>query len=306
LRLDNRDDALKPAESGTVVIQPGKPEASELIRRITSTDPDEMMPPPTSNKTLSEADRDLLRRWISQGANYDRHWSFDAPKRAPLPAVKTESWARSAIDRFILAKLEKEGLTPSQDADRTTLIRRLTLDLTGLPPSIEEVDDFVQDERADAYEKLVDRLLASPHFGERFAVDWLDNSRYADTHGFHIDSGRDMSHWRDWVIHALNTNKPYDQFVIEQLAGDLLPDATRDQKIASGFNRNHMINFEGGAIPDEYHTAYIIDRVNTFGTVFLGLTLGCAQCHDHKNDPFSQKDFYGLYAFFNSLRLSRK
>src|SRR5207249_7901412 len=199
------------------------------------------------------------------------------------------------------ARLEAEGLRPSPQADKATLIRRLTLDLTGLPPTLAEVDTFVADASPDAYEKVVDRLLASPHFGERLAVEWLDAARFADTHGYHIDSGRDMTRWREWVIHAFNRNLPFDQFTIEQLAGDLLPGANVEQRVASGFNRNHMINFEGGAVPEEYHTAYIVDRVNTTGMVWLGLTVNCCQCHDHKFDPLTQKDFYRFYAFFHNV-----
>jgi hypothetical protein len=301
LRLDLRDEALQPADSGVPAIVPGKPNESPLVRRIFSRKKGFQMPPPESNKTLSEAEKQVLRTWIEQGANYQTHWSFAPPKHPAPPSVKQIAWPRNAIDRFLLARLESEGLHPSPEADRATLIRRVTFDLTGLPPTPAEVEAFVQDPASNAYEKVVDRLLNSPRYGERMALDWLDAARFADTHGYHIDSGRDMTRWRDWVINAFNTNKPFDQFTVEQLAGDLLPEATTDQKIASGFNRNHMINFEGGAIPEEYLTAYIVDRVNTTGTVWLGLTIGCAQCHDHKFDPLTQKDFYRLYAFFNSV-----
>jgi len=301
LRLDIRDEALKPAESGKRAIVPGKPESSRLIERIFSTDRGEMMPPPDSNKTLTDADKDLLRRWIAQGAKYAEHWSFVVPCRTATPSVKQIGWPKNAIDRFVLARLEAAGLAPSPEADKATLIRRATLDLTGLPPTPAEIDAFLADKRPDAYEALIDRLFESPHHGERLALDWLDAARYADTHGYHIDSGRDMTRWREWVIDAFNRNKPFDAFTIEQLAGDLLPNATLDQKVASGFNRNHMINFEGGAVPDEYHTAYIIDRVNTTGAVWLGLTVGCAQCHDHKYDPITQRDFYRLFAFFYNV-----
>lgn len=301
LRLDIRDEALKPAESGRRAIVPGKPETSRLLDRIDSADPGEVMPPPETNKKLTDAERALLRRWIAEGAPYQQHWAFVTPRRPALPTVKNRAWARNPIDLFIAARLDPEGLAPSPEADRTTLIRRVTLDLTGLPPTLAEIDAFLADKRPDAYEHLVDRLLKSPNYGERMAVDWLDASRFADTHGFHIDSGRDMTLWREWVINSFNQNLPFDQFTVEQLAGDLLPGATRDQLVASGFNRNHMINFEGGAIPEEYHTAYIIDRVNTTATVWLGLTVGCAQCHDHKYDPITQKDFYGLFAFFHNV-----
>jgi hypothetical protein len=301
LRLDVRDQALAPADSGERAIVPGKPEASGLVKRVFATKKSLVMPPPKSNKALSDAEKQLLKDWVAQGAPYQTHWSFQSPKRPALPKVKAASWTRNPIDDFILSRLEAEGLSPSLEADRPTLIRRLSLDLTGLPPTLAEVDAFLADHRADAYETVVDRLLNSPRFGERMALDWLDAARYADTHGFHIDSGRDMTRWREWVINAFNKNLPFDCFTIEQLAGDLLPDATLDQKIASGFNRNHMISFEGGAIPEEYLTAYIVDRVNTTGTVWLGLTVGCSQCHDHKYDPITQKEFYSLYAFFNNV-----
>ena len=215
--------------------------------------------------------------------------------------MKNGSWPRTPIDHFILARLEALGIPPSPEADKATLVRRLTLDLTGLPPTPAEVDAFLADAGDQAYERLVDRLLANPHYGERMALDWLDASRFADTHGFHIDSGRDMTAWREWVINAFNSNLPFDRFTVEQLAGDLLPGATPEQKLATGFHRNHMINFEGGAIPEEYHNAYIVDRVNTTGTVWLGLTIACAQCHDHKYDPIAQKEYYQLYAFFYNV-----
>ena len=306
LRLDQRESAIGEAESGEHPIVPGKPEASELIQRISSADADLRMPPPKTKKSLTEGEKSLLSRWIAEGADYQSHWAFTAPVSPTLPEVKQADWPRSELDRFILARLEREALAPSAEASRTTLIRRLSLDLTGFPPTIGEVEAFLADERPDALERLVDRLMASPHFGERMAVDWLDASRFADTHGYHIDAGRDMTLWREYVINSFNQNLPFDQFTVEQLAGDLLPatgDTNRDlrQKLASGFNRNHMINFEGGAIPQEYLTAYIIDRVNTTGTVFLGLTVACTQCHDHKYDPLTQREFYQLYAFFNNV-----
>ena len=301
LRLDVREDALKPAESGRAAIVPGKPDESPLVRKISNPTAKGRMPPLKTGKTLSTAEIAILRDWVAQGAEYTTHWSFRAPEAASPPAAKPGAWSRNPIDRFLLAKMEKEGLSPSATADKPTLIRRLTLDLTGLPPTIAEVDAFLADDRPDAYERQVDRLMASPRYGEKMAIDWLDAARFADTHGYHIDSGRDMSRWRAWVIDSFNKNKPYDQFTVEQVAGDLLPNATLDQKIASGFNRNHMINFEGGAVPEEYHTAYIVDRVNTTGTVFLGLTVGCAQCHDHKFDPLKQKEYYRFYAFFHNV-----
>ncbi|HZO90813.1 MAG TPA: DUF1553 domain-containing protein [Chthonomonadaceae bacterium] len=300
LRLDVPEGAYKKLPTGHVAIVPGKPAASELIKRVTATDAFHM-PPYSSGKKLTAAQISTLRAWIAQGGKYDPHWAFVAPKRPPLPQVKNKTWPRNPIDYFVLARLEKEGLHPSPEADRTTLIRRVSLDLTGLPPTPAEVQAFVNDKRPDAYERLVDRLLASPHYGERMALAWLDLARYADTHGYHIDSQRDMWPWRDWVIKAFNTNLPYDQFIIQQLAGDLLPNATLDQKIATGFNRNHPINFEGGAIPEEYQVAYVVDRVDTTATAFMGLTMKCAECHDHKYDPISQKDYFHFYAYFNNI-----
>jgi hypothetical protein len=301
LRLDTRDGLLGELRHGGFPVVPGKPDRSELIARLVTEEEQQRMPPAKTGKRLSPQQVEILKRWVEQGANWSAHWAFVPPKRPELPSVRRGDWARNAIDHFVLARLEKEGLAPSPEADRVTLIRRLALDLTGLPPTPAEVDAFIKDARPDAYDRLVSRLLASPHFGERLAVDWLDAARFADTHGYHLDSGRDMTRWREYVIDAFNQNKPFDQFTVEQLAGDLLPNATLEQKVASGFNRNHMINFEGGAIPAEYHTAYIVDRVNTTSTVWLGLTLGCCQCHDHKYDPFTQRDFYSLYAFFNQV-----
>jgi hypothetical protein len=234
----------------------------------------------------------LLRRWIEEGAPWEEHWSLRPPREERPPEVSRSDWPRNPIDRFVLARLEEEGLAPSPQADPTTLIRRATQDLTGLPPTPEEIDAFLADESPDAYEKVVDRLLESPRYGERMALEWLDLARYADTHGFHIDSQRDMWRWRDWTIRAFNENMPYDQFTVEQLAGDLLPDPTLDQRIATGFNRNNMVNFEGGAIAEEYHVEYVVDRVNTTSTVFLGMTMGCARCHDHKYDPIPSHDYY--------------
>ena len=259
------------------------------------------MPPPDSGHALTPRQIELLRRWIDEGAKWDTHWAYTAPARRDPPAVNHAQWARNPIDQFILARLEREGLTPSPEADKTTLLRRVTYDLTGLPPTPAEVDAFLADRSPDAYEKRVDALLQSPRYGERMAVPWLDAARYADTHGYHIDSLRDMWPWRDWVIDAFNRNLPFDQFTIEQLAGDLLPNATLEQKIASGFNRNHMINFEGGAIAEEYQVEYVIDRVETTSSAFMGLTMGCARCHSHKYDPITQKEFYQFYAFFNNV-----
>ncbi len=301
LRLDQKEVAYKALQSGMVALVPGKPEESELVRRITATSETERMPLKKFGKPLSKAQIDLLRKWVEQGAEYKDHWAYLPVQRPSLPEVKNKAWARNGIDHLILARLEKEGLKPSPEADRTTLIRRVTFDLTGLPPTPEEVDAFLTDASPNAYEKLVDGLLASPHYGERMAQHWLDLARFADTNGYHIDNHRDMWKWRDWVIDAFNKNMPFDQFTIEQLAGDLLPNATLEQRIASGFNRNCMVNFEGGADPNEYHTKYVIDRVVTTSTVWLSTTLACAECHDHKYDPFTQKEFYQLYAFFNNV-----
>lgn len=293
LKLHTRDGALS-------VIDLKKPAESELIRRITTTDKVDRMPPEKTGKALKPAQIETLKAWVAQGAEYQKHWAFVVPQRPNIPQAG-EGWARNAIDHFIAARLEKERMRPSPEADRPTLIRRVTFDLTGLPPTPKEVDDFVNDKSHDAYAKVVERLLNSIRYGERMALDWLDAARYADTNGYHIDNGRDMTRWREWVIDAFHKNKRFDEFTIEQLAGDLLPGATLSQKVASGFNRNHMINFEGGAIPEEYHAAYIVDRVNTTSTIWMGLTLACTQCHDHKYDPFTQKEFYQLYAFFNNV-----
>ncbi|HEX5082247.1 MAG TPA: DUF1553 domain-containing protein [Blastocatellia bacterium] len=297
LRFDTKEGAF--AKPG--VITPGDASKSRLYQRVSSKDQDVVMPPPSSEHKLTEKQIETIKRWIDEGAKWDGHWAFIPPRRPEIPRVTNVSWVRNPIDSFILARLEKEGLKPQPEADKTTLLRRVYLDLTGLPPTPADVDAFLADKSAGAYEKVVDRLLASPHYGERMAMAWLDLARYADTHGYHIDSHRDMWPWRDWVIRAFNENKRYDQFTIEQLAGDLLPNATQDQKIATGFNRNHMINFEGGAIPEEYLNEYVIDRVETTATTWLGVTMGCARCHSHKYDPISQKEFYQFYAFFNSV-----
>jgi mono/diheme cytochrome c family protein len=301
-RLDQEKSAKGQAESGEHPIVPGKPESSELIRRITSADADERMPPKDSGKTLSKHEIDLLRRWIQEGARWRQHWAFVQPVRPAEPQVKDAHWARGALDRFVLARLEAEGLKPSPEGNRETLIRRLSFDLTGLPPTLEEIDAFAADKSEQAYEKVVDRLLASPHYGERMAVQWLDGARFADTNGYQNDFARDMSPWRDWVIQAYNSNMHYDEFVVEQIAGDLLPHATTSQKIATGFLRNNRSVTEAGSIEEEWHVENIIDRVETSSDVLLGLTMGCARCHDHKYDPISQRDFYRYFAFFNSTK----
>ena len=295
--FDTKEGAFR--EEGVII--PGNAAKSKLVFRITHPDPDERMPPADSGHSLTPAQIDLLRRWIDQGATWDTHWAYSAPARPEPPAVKNREWVRNDIDRFVLSRLERESLEPSKEADKITLLRRVTYDLTGLPPTPADIDAFVADKAPDAYERRVDALLQSPRYGERMAVPWLDASRYADTHGYHIDSHRGMWPWRDWVINAFNRNMPFDEFVIEQLAGDLLPDATREQKVASGFNRNHMINFEGGAIADEYQVEYVMDRVEATSGAFLGLTMGCARCHSHKYDPITHKEFYQFYAFFNNV-----
>ena len=295
LRLDQRAAAVAKG-----AIAPGKPDDSELVLRVFSDDHDELMPPPKTKKTLTDAQKELLKRWIATGAEYQPHWSLIAPQRPQPPAVKGQAWVRNPIDQFILAKMEANGLTPAPEADRRTLARRLSLDLTGLPPAPEVVEAFVNDKSSDAYEKLVDRFLSSSEWGEHRARYWLDYARYADTHGIHFDNYREMWSYRDWVIGAFNKNVPFDQFTIEQLAGDLLPNRTVEQQVASGFNRCNITTNEGGAINEEYLVNYTRDRTETTAQVFLGLTVGCAVCHDHKFDPISQKEFYSLAAFFNN------
>jgi len=301
LRLDIKDGGAFADRGGYRLIVPGDSAHSRLIQRITAEKPALRMPPVSSGLSLTKEQIELIRKWIDQGAEWTVHWAYVPPKRPAIPQVSNPAWVRNPIDAFILARLDHEGLKPSPEADRATLIRRVTFDLTGLPPTPAEVDAFLADKSPDAYEKVVDRLLRSPRYGERMAMHWLDLARYADTHGYHIDSHREMWRWRDWVIDAFNQNMPYDQFTIEQLAGDLLPNPTLSQRIATGFNRNHMINFEGGAIPEEYQNEYVVDRVETTATTWLGLTMGCARCHDHKYDPISQKEFYRFYAFFNTV-----
>ncbi len=300
LRFDTREGALR-VRKGKAAILPGKKGESELWRRINSTDPESRMPPPRSNRTLSPREIETLGRWIDGGAPWALHWSFVAPVKSEPPAVRRAEWPRNPIDLFILERLEREGLEPSPEAPRETLIRRLCLDLTGLPPTAEEVDRFLADRGSDAYERLVDRLLSSPRYGERMVWEWLDAARYADTNGYQGDPTRTMWPWRDWAIAALNSNLPFDRFTVEQIAGDLLPGATVSQRVATGFHRNHALNGEGGRIPEESRVDYVVDRVDTTATVWLGLTLGCARCHDHKFDPFSQKEYYRLFAYFNGL-----
>lgn len=300
LRLDIPEGAYAVRDSA-VAIEPGNPGKSLVTERITELNPEEIMPPPESHKSLSELEIGIINAWIEQGAVYKEHWAFIPPVRPDLPTTRMQRWPENEIDYFVLSMLERNGIKPSARATPNTLIRRLSFDLTGLPPTPEDVDAFVNDESENRYEQLVDRLMESPRFGERMALHWMDLARYADTNGYSIDGGRHMWLWRDWLIHSFNKNIPFDQFVIEQLAGDLLPDPTEAQMIATGFNRNHMITHEGGTIPEENLTNYVADRVRTTGEVFMGLTLGCAQCHDHKFDPISQKDYYQFFAFFNSI-----
>jgi hypothetical protein len=299
LRLDRKEDAFRDREGGAVIV-PARVDDSELIRRVTSGDSDERMPPPKFKKPLDAKQVALLRRWIAEGAKWEGHWSYTMPASVPTPTVKDRSWPRNPIDHFVLARLEAEGLHPMPEADRATLIRRASLDLIGLPPTPAEVDAFESDPAPDAYERLVDRLLASPHHGERQARPWLDQARYADTNGYEKDGGRSIWPYRDWVIGAFNRDMPFDRFTIEQIAGDLLPGATLDQRVATGFHRNTMANTEGGIDDEEFRVAAVVDRVNTTMQVWMGTTMACAQCHDHKYDPYSQKEYFRLFAFFNN------
>ncbi len=300
LRLDDEASAKAERDGGRAIV-PGDLESSEVYWRITAKDPGERMPPAKSGKSLSPSEIEKLKQWISEGAKWQRHWSFIPPVRPEVPAVRGREGIRNPIDAFIRSRLAREGLKPSREAERGILLRRVTLDLTGLPPTAEEIDAFERDESPNAYEKVVDRLLASPRLGERMATRWLSAARYADTNGYQTDAPRVMWRWRDWVIDAYNRNMPFDQFTIEQLAGDMLPKATLKQKIATGFNRNHRGNGEGGIIPEEYAVEYVVDRVDTTATVWLGLTLACARCHSHKFDPIGQEEFYRFFALFNNV-----
>ncbi len=302
-RLDNEEGAFKALKSNPAhfAIVKGKPEESLLVNRIFSEDPLYRMPPRESNLVLTDNEKQILKKWIQEGAEYKKHWAFIPPQKPELPKNDFD-WGANEIDQFILAKLNEVDLKPSAQADKERLIRRVSFDLTGLPPSIEQVDEFLNNESPVAYEKLVDELLASTTYGERWANYWLDVSRYGDSHGYQDDLPRVMWPWRDWVIHAFNENLPYDKFVTWQLAGDLLPSATPEQILATGFNRNHKITQEGGAIPEEYRTEYVVDRTSTFGKAFLGISLECSRCHDHKYDPVLQKDFYSIYSFFNKAK----
>ena len=303
LRLDTREGLFEAnQERGQLPpVTPKNLKKSELYHRIISHDPDYQMPTPESNLSISVDEIAILEKWIEDGAEWKPHWAFIPPEKPNLPKTRQKDWPQNEIDHFILAKLEQAGISPSEPADKATLLRRLSLDLTGLPPSLEEIDAFLTDSSEDAYEKAVDRLLDSPHYGENMTVEWLDLSRYADTHGYQADYYRPHWYWRDWVIKAFNGNMPFDEFVTWQLAGDLMPNASKEQILATGFNRNHAQNAEGGIVEEEYRVEYVADRTQTLGTAFLGLTLQCARCHDHKYDPISQKEFYQLFAFFNNV-----
>ncbi|TKK69212.1 DUF1553 domain-containing protein [Ilyomonas limi] len=305
LRLDMAASAYAPLkdDKNAFAIVPGKPEQSEVYKRIISTDPSYQMPAPESHLgLLSETEVAIIKKWIEQGAKYERHWAFTSPKKSPVPTVKDTGWAKNEIDHFVLAKLAEKHLQPNAEADKERLLKRVSLDLTGLPPSLQLMDDFEKDNSPNAYEKVVDRLLQSTAYGEKMAVHWLDVARYADSYGYQDDNIRTQWPWRDWLIHAFNDNMPYNQFITWQIAGDMLPNATKEQILATGFFRNHKYTEEGGVVPEEYRVEYIIDKTKTYGKGILGVTIECAQCHDHKYDPFSQKDYYSMYAFFNNTK----
>jgi hypothetical protein len=294
------DDKNSPFDRGVIV--PGKPKESAFIERITSTDPEVVMPPPSLKRKLSPQQIDALKRWVEQGAKWTTHWAFEPITKPEVPTgLKSPQWIKNPIDAFVLTRLTREGLTPAVPADKERLLRRISFDLTGLPPTVAEIDAFVKDNAPNAYEKVVDRLLASPRYGERMAGEWLDTARFADTHGYQMDRARPVWPYRDWVISAYNRNLPFSEFATWQIAGDLLPNATKEQRLATAFNRLHMQNEEGGIVEEEFRVAYVIDRTTTFGTAFLGLTFECSRCHDHKFDPITQKDFYSLFAFFQNI-----
>jgi len=305
LRLDNAESAYAPLQEtkGAFAIVPGRPEASELMKRITSKDPDYQMPTPESHLgTLSEREIQMLEKWIAQGAVYEKHWALLPPVKTDLPMVSDKNWARNEIDYFTLAKMTGQNLSPNPEAGAEYLLKRAAMDLTGLLPSEAEMDAFLSDNSADAYEKMIDRLLATPQYGEKMALHWLDIARYSDSYGYQDDNIRSQWPYRDWVIHAFNSNMPYDRFVTWQLAGDLLPEAGKEQILATAFLRNHKYTEEGGVIPEEYRVEYALDKVKTYTRGILALTVECAQCHDHKYDPVSQKDYYQLFGFFNTSK----
>ena len=304
-RLDIEDSAFAPLKEtkGALAIVRGKPEQSELFKRISSKDPSYLMPSPESHlSVLNDHEIALIKKWIEQGAKYEKHWAFTPPKKAPLPKVENKEWCKNEIDYFVLNKLQNQNLKPNEEADKERLLKRVSLDLTGLPPSVEMMDKFLADNNANAYEKIVDELLKSPRYGEKMAVHWLDVARYADSYGYQDDNIRTQWPWRDWLIHAFNKNLPYDQFLTWQMAGDMLPNATKEQILATAFFRNHKYTEEGGVVPEEYRIEYILDKTKTYGRGIMGVTIECAQCHDHKYDPFSQKDYYSLFAFFNNTK----
>ena len=301
LRLDQRESAIKKRRGGERAVSPGNVAASELVFRITAEDEDDRMPPVDGGKPLTAEQIEILKAWVEQGAEYQSHWAFTRPRKPKKPRLKDAGWPKNDIDRFVLARLESEGLEPAAEASRELLIRAVSFDLTGLPPTLAEIDRFLSDKSPKAYSRMVERYLASPAYGEHMARHWLDLARYADSNGYQYDTERQQWVWRDWVIDAYNRNKPFDEFTIEQLAGDLLPGATPGQRLATGFNRNHGITIDGGIIDEEYRTEYVMDRLVTTGEVWMALTVGCARCHEHKFDPISQKEFYQLYAFFNQV-----
>ncbi len=305
LRLDIADSAYAPLKEtkGSFAIIPGKPSESEVYKRVSSTDTSFQMPTPESHLgALTAYEIDLVRKWIQQGAKYEKHWAFTAPVKPAPPKVSNEKWVKNDIDRFILKRLEQKGLQPNEEADKERLLKRASLDITGLPPSTELMDEFLNDNSPQAYEKMIDKLLAMPQFGEKMAIHWMDVARYADSYGYQDDNIRTQWPWRDWVIHAFNKNMPYDQFLTWQIAGDMLPNANKEQILATGFFRNHKYTEEGGVIDEEYRVEYLVDKTKTFGKGILGITIECAQCHDHKYDPFSQHDYYSLLAFFNNTK----
>ena len=283
-------------------IVPGNIEKSELVKRIFIEDQNLIMPPPESNLVLSEYEKQLLKKWVEQGAVYKKHWAFIPPVAPQIPHIENDKWSQNDIDKFVLQKIQSKGFNPSKKAEKEQLIRRVFFSIAGLPPSVEQVNDFVQNDAPNAYEKVVDSLLNTMAYAENMAADWMEVARYADTHGYQDDFERTMWPWRDWVIHAFNKNLPYDEFVTYQLAGDMIPNSTKETLLATGFNRNHKITAEGGVIPEEYRIEYVEDRTNTFSTAFLGMTMECARCHDHKYDPLSQKDHFQLFSFFNNLK----
>ncbi len=304
LRLDVPEEAYKALKSNGSIhgIVPFEPSASEVFMRISSKDPAYVMPPTSTNLSLTPSEIAIIEKWIKQGAKYESHWAFTTPKSPAIPAVKNTEWAKNEIDYFVLDKLEDKKLAPNPEADKERLLRRVSLDLTGLPPSIEMMDKFMADNSPNAYEKAVESLLASKTYGEKMALQWMDVARYADSHGYQDDNYRSQWPWRDWVIHAFNNNYPYDKFISWQIAGDLMPQSTKEQLLATGFNRNHKITEEGGVIDEEYRVEYVKDRTNTLGKAILGITLECAQCHDHKYDPFSQKEYFQMTGFFNNVK----